>query len=139
MNESYKMHYGWNSIRNSLAHFLLGKTFRMVLSVASFLILVRLLSVPEYAAYISFNAVIIAVSTVTSGGVQKVLFRYLPELRATGNNIAAYRLLLGGMLVRILIVSTFFLGITPFVPIVADLFKFTDWAWLFPFYLLAWM
>ncbi len=136
MKDGYREHYGWTAIRGSLAHFLLGKTFRMVWSLLIFLMLVRLLPLEEYAAYISFNAVIIAVGVITSIGVQKVLFRYLPELRATGNNIAAYRLLLGGMLLRMVVVSALFLAILPFVPEIARLFKFTDWAWLFPWYLL---
>jgi O-antigen/teichoic acid export membrane protein len=136
LNDGYRKHYGWSAIRASLTHFLLGKAFRMLWSAVIFLILVRLLPTGEYAVYISFNAVIIAIGVITAIGVQNVLYRYLPELRATGNNIVAYRLLFGGLIVRMVVVSAMFLAILPFVTEIARVFQFTDWAWLFSWYLL---
>lgn len=137
MQPDYRKHYGWTAIRSSLAHFALGKTFRVVWSLTIFLILARVLPLNEYAIYVSFQAVIAGIGIVTALGIQKVLFRYLPELRATGNNIAAYRLLFYGMLIRTLIVSLLVAAMLPLVPTISRLFNFDDWAWLFPWYLLV--
>ena len=136
MKGNYRKHYGWNTLRRSLAHFALGKTFRMVTSLTIFVVLVRVLPTNQYAVYVSFHAVIVAVGTITAIGIQKVLFRYLPELRATGNHIAAYRLFFYGMLVRTFLVSLLFVAILPFVPAIARIFNFEEWMWLFPWYLL---
>jgi O-antigen/teichoic acid export membrane protein len=133
---NYRKHYGWDAIRKSLGHFALGKTFRLLSSLTIFLILARALPLNEYAAYVSFQAIIVAVGILTAIGIQKVMFRYLPELRATGNNIAAYRLLFGGMLIRTLVVSLLVLAIVPFIPPIARTFNLEGWSWLFPWYLL---
>jgi O-antigen/teichoic acid export membrane protein len=137
VDANYHKHYGWDAIRKSLAHFALGKTFRVISSLTIFLILARVLPLHEYAIYVSFQAVIAVVGVVTAIGVQKVMFRYLPELRSAGNNITAYRLLVGGMLIRTLVVSLLVLGIVPFAPDIARVFNFEDWSWLFPWYLLV--
>jgi O-antigen/teichoic acid export membrane protein len=136
MEGNYRKHYGWHALRRSLVHFALGKTFRMATSLTIFVVLVRVLPLNQYAVYVSFHAVIVAVGTITSIGIQKVLFRYLPELRATGNNIAAYRLFFYGMLVRTFVVSLLFVAILPFIPAIAGIFNFDEWVWLFPWYLL---
>lgn len=137
MESNYRKHYGWNAVRRSLMHFALGKTFRILSSLTIFLVLARVLPLDEYAIYVSFQAVIVAVGIITAIGIQKVLFRYLPELRSNGNNIAAYRLLLGGMLARTLIVSLLVIAILPLVPSIGRMFNFEDWIWLFPWYLLV--
>ncbi len=137
MQSDYRKHYGWNVIRRSLVHFALGKTFRILSSLTIFFVLARLLPLDEYAAYVSFQAVIAIVGIITAIGIQKVLFRYLPELRATGNNLAAYRLLFGGMLVRTLVVSLLFVALLPLTPTIARTFNFEGWIWLFPWYLLV--
>lgn len=128
-------HYGRDAIWRSLGHFLLGKTFRLVTSLTIFLILVRNLPLEQYAVHISFNAVLFIVGVLTSFGVQKIMFRYLPELRATGNNIAAYRLLFWGMMFRTFVVSAMFAAMLPFIPQIAEAFNFQAWVALFPLYL----
>lgn len=137
MDADYRQHYGFNAIKRSLAHFALGKTSRLITSLLVFVILARELPLDEYGVYISFQAVIQIVGIITAIGIQKALFRYLPELRATGNHIAAYRLLLGGMLLRTVIVSLLVVAILPLVPSVGRMFNFEDWAWLFRWYLLV--
>ncbi|NEV62837.1 lipopolysaccharide biosynthesis protein [Thiorhodococcus minor] len=137
MQAAYRKHYGLDAVRKSLAHFLVGKTFRMLASVTVLLLLARVLPVEQYAVYIAFQALIALLDVLTSIGVQKVLFRYLPELRATGNNRAAYRLLFYGMLFRLLVVSLLFLAALPLLPWVARVFNVEEWIWLLPWYLLV--
>lgn len=136
MDAAYRKHYGWDAVARSLTHFLLGKSFRMISALTMLLVLVRVLPVDQYAVYVSFQALIAIVDVLTSIGVKKVLFRFLPELRATGNNRAAYRLLLYGMLFRLFVVSMLFLAMLPFLPFIADVFNIGHWAWLLPWYLL---
>ncbi|MBK1720270.1 lipopolysaccharide biosynthesis protein [Thiocystis violacea] len=137
MNANYQKHYGMDAVRRSLGHFVLGKTFRMVASLTILLVLVRLLPLDQYAVYIAFQALIAALEVLTSIGVQKVLFRFLPELRATGNHLSAYRLLFYGMLFRLLVVSLLFLAVLPFLPLITEVFNVQHWAWLLPWYLVV--
>lgn len=137
MQAAYRKHYGLDAVRRSLAHFVVGKTFRMLASVTILLLLARALPVEQYAVYIAFQALIALLDVLTSIGVQKVLFRYLPELRATGNNRAAYRLLLYGMLFRLLVVSLLFLAVLPLLPWLTKVFNIEEWIWLLPWYLLV--
>lgn len=137
MDAAYRKHYGMDAIRASLMHFVLGKSFRMVTSIAILLILARGLPVEQYAVYIAFQALIATLDVLTSIGVQKVMFRFLPELRATGNNLAAYRLLLYGMLFRLLVVSGLFVAVLPLLPWLSGVFHIEDWAWLLPWYLIV--
>lgn len=137
MDTSYRKHYGLHAASRSLGHFVLGKTFRMVSSLALMLVLVRVLPTEQYAIYISFQALVAALDVITSIGIKKVLFRFLPELRATGNHIAAYRLLLFGMLARSSVVFIFFVALLPLVPWIGSLFNIGDWTWLLPWYLVV--
>lgn len=129
---SVQKHYGRPAARRSLRHFLVGKGFKTVGTLATLVILARWLETSEYAAYISLKALIEVARPFTSIGATAVLVRFLPELRASGNSRAAYRLLGYGLAIRLVSVL-FFIGIAlPFLPQIGVAFSLNDWLWLIP-------
>lgn len=105
-------------------------------SVALIVILARLLDKPAYSAYIAFQAIIGILEVITTFGIQRVLFRYLPELRATGNHLAAYRLLANGMLIRSIVVTPLFIVAAIFSDQIAAKLNIGEFAYLLPWYML---
>lgn len=126
-------YYGAAAIGRSLRHFLLGKGFRLCSSLTIIILLARQLPEREYATYIAFQALITLIQHLTAS--QSVMLRYIPELRATGNNVTAYRLLLNGMLFRIAVVACCIFVLVRFLPAVAEIFHLKAWLWLLPWYL----
>ena len=105
----------------------------MFSSLATIVMVARFLNLQEYAAYVALQALTSVLGDVVAS--QAVLFRYLPELRAAGNNLATYRLLLFGMLFRGLLIGAVMFLVYPFLPTLAGWFKLTEWQWLLPWYL----
>lgn len=130
-------HYGKRAVRRSFRHFLFGKGFKIAGTLVTLLLLARWLETTEYAAYISLRALIEVGRTITTIGVTGVLLRFLPELRAVGNNRAAYRLLFYGMGLRIFTILVLFLATLPFIGSLGVTFNLADWAWLIPWVLVV--
>jgi O-antigen/teichoic acid export membrane protein len=89
----------------------------------------------EYAIYISFQALVGFIDLLSSAGIQTALYRYLPELRASGNNISMYRMMAYGLSLRIFLIILFVVIILLFIEPVSTLLNFSTWAWLLPWYL----
>lgn len=129
-----KRYYGIANIRKSLRHFFIGKGFKILSSLALLALLARLLSREDYAVYVSLQALVALGGVVGSLGIQAVLFRYLPELRAEGNNRCMYRLLLLGSCARFAAMAALaMLGIAFLEPLV-ELFGLSQWLWLVPWF-----
>jgi O-antigen/teichoic acid export membrane protein len=132
-----RRHYGKRAVRRSFRHFLFGKGFKIAGTLVTLFLLARWLETAEYAAYISMHALIEVGRTITTIGVTGVLLRFLPELRAIGNNKAAYRLLLYGMGLRIFTILALFLATLPFITSLGVTFNLADWVWLLPWVLVV--
>lgn len=137
LDDPLKKHYGRQAIRRSFRHFLVGKGIKTFASLATLLILARWLEATEYAVYIALRALVEVARVVTAVGATAVLYRYLPELRASGNNRAAYRLLGYGMGIRIAAIAVVFLAAVVYLPQLGIVFNLSDWLWLIPWYLLV--
>jgi len=137
MTDNYQKHYGLSSISDSLSHFLVGKGFKIITSVSVLVLLARYMVETEYAVYISFQAVIIIIGLLATVGFQAVLNRYLPELRANGNNISMYRLMLIGLSLSVAALLGVIILAIPLAGTISGLLNFQDWVWLLPWYLLV--
>jgi len=133
--KGYQRHYSAGALGRSLRHFLIGKGFKIVSSVTLLILLGRYLSQTEYAAYVSFQGLVIIAGLVSSIGIEAVLARYIPELRSSSNDRYAFQLLLYGGLARFVVL----LALVPLGLIVSaslgKWFGFSDWLWLLPYYL----
>jgi O-antigen/teichoic acid export membrane protein len=131
-------YYGMSRFRHSLVHFLLGKSTSAIASLVVVIITIRELEVSEYAVLVALQAMGLFARTLTSFGINAVLFRYLPELRVVGNNIATYTMMFGGIAMRAV------MYIVPVVPVLllfddkmASLLRLGDWGWLLAWYLMT--
>lgn len=130
-------YYGLTAIRRSFGHFVLGKGLSSISSLVVLVIIIRQLSVSEFAVYASLHAVALMLGLLSSLGVNAVLFRFLPELRAAHNNSAMYRLLVIGIVLRVLLYAVAALILFWFADVVGSLLKLGDWLWLLPWYLVV--
>lgn len=86
------MHYSGDAIRRSLGHFLLGKGITAIGAVVLLLALARQLPKADFAIYATLQAMVLVVGALTSFGLNQSTLRYLPEMRAQGQNRAMYAL-----------------------------------------------
>ena len=73
--------FSGSEVKRSAGHFLIGKGVSALLTFIILLWLVRLLSVPEYAAYITLVATLEITIVVASVGLPWIEARYVPEFR----------------------------------------------------------
>jgi O-antigen/teichoic acid export membrane protein len=134
MHSSVRSHYGFSAISRSLKPFLIGKGFRLLVSVGVLVLLARFLYRDQYAVYVSLQALITIAGAVSSVGVQQVMMRYMPELRVIGNNLALYRMLAIGMMLRVALVTMVLLLGLSFSRWFGDTFSISSWLWVLPWY-----
>ena len=95
-------HFGLDSIRQSLKYFLFGKGSNAFLSLAILFALAALMEEIEYASFVSWQALILLIGMVSTLGIQAVMHRFLPELRADDSPLI-YKLLSIGVSLRFLL------------------------------------
>lgn len=93
-------YYGLARIRDSLFHFVFGKGFSAFSALAVVILIIRELSVGEYAIYATLYAIVMMLRLLTSFGINSTVLRFIPDLRVVANNVAAYRLLFAGVALR---------------------------------------
>jgi len=93
-------YYGLARIRDSLFHFVFGKGFSAFSALAVVVLIIRELPIAAYAIYATLHAVVMMLRLLTSFGVNATVLRFIPDLRVVANNVAAYRLLFGGVALR---------------------------------------
>jgi O-antigen/teichoic acid export membrane protein len=137
MGSSFNTHYGLDRIRSTLTHFLLGKGFTVVCSVTVLLLLARGLSVAEFATLVLLQAIVNVVGLLSSFGATQTTVRYIPVLRAEGNNRPMYRMLFVSIAVRAAMIGVFLLSVLVISPYLARWIDFGNWLWLLPWYLIV--
>lgn len=85
--------YSAAKIKAGLLHFLLGKAFSSVALILYFILLVRLLTIDEFAAYTILGGLVDVVGSITSVGLLHILLRFVPELYAAHHHSALRSLL----------------------------------------------
>ncbi len=130
-------HYGMKAFKKSFAHFILGKGFSAIATICVLFIIIRELSIEEFAVYSSLHALVFIIGKLSSFGVNPVLLRYLPELKTQNQNKPMYRLLVLGLLIRALSYALFILILIPFIENIAGVFKLDNWLWLVPWYFIV--
>lgn len=87
-------------VRSGLVHFLMGKIVSAVAGMAAMVLVVRGLTVPEFAAY-SVLVALVEVFTALSGmGLSHIILRYVPELFSAGLLMSLRRLVNGAFVLR---------------------------------------
>jgi len=77
-------YYGAGSVRRSLKHFLVGRGVSSIGSFIAAMIIVRQLSVDEYAGYTVLSGLLLFLAMVSNLGMDRIIPRYFPVLRQAG-------------------------------------------------------
>ena len=133
-SSAFKKNYGFSAISKSLGPFLIGKGVRLFVTVAVILLLARFLDQAQYAVYISLQALVTIIGSVSSVGVQQSMLRYVPELRAGGNNRAMYWLFSRGMALRVILLAVVLLLGMPLAFAYGHKLGLESWLWILPWY-----
>jgi O-antigen/teichoic acid export membrane protein len=80
-NDTY---YSTDRIRRGLIYYLSGRGVTAIASVLVPILLVRTLSVADYAWYTAFSGLLITLMALSNFGIERVVPRYFPELRNAG-------------------------------------------------------
>lgn len=86
--------YSGSAVKRSAVHFLIGKLASALLTFITLLWLVRLLTVIDYAAYITLTALFEISWSITNVGLPWLTGRYLPEFRLYASNALMIRFIM---------------------------------------------
>lgn len=128
-------YYGVDAIRRNLLPFLLGRGFSSISALLVLLLAIRYLAVAEFAIYTSLHALVFMIGVLSSFGVNSLLLRYLPDLRAQANNRAMYRLLAWGIAIRAATYGFVVLMLLLAAGLLATWLNLGEWQWVLPWYL----
>ena len=132
--------YSRRALKRSAVHFLAGKGVSALLTLIILFWLVRLLSVEEYGAYVTFVAGMELTLAMSSLGLPWIAARYLPEFRlhASGKALRHFVWRLTARIALLLVTSSALLYIAmPWLLAHLELAQQTDVARLFLLVLLA--
>ena len=82
--EKKHQYYNAGRVRRSLAYYLSGRGVTAIASMLVPLLLVRSMTVGDYARYTAYSGLLIVLMTLSNLGIERVVPRYLPELRNAG-------------------------------------------------------
>lgn len=129
--------YGRASIRRSLVHFLLGKGVSSVSGIIALLLVVRSLSVADFATYSVLVAFVEIFSALAGFGFTHIILRYVPELYALHLNRSLARLIFWALLLRSLVLLAVVFAVYLASDQVAAWFGLVSWQAAFQAYLLV--
>ncbi|MCU7940869.1 MAG: oligosaccharide flippase family protein [gamma proteobacterium symbiont of Bathyaustriella thionipta] len=127
-------HYSVNKVKKSIFHFLLGKSLSVTLSFIYAIILVRVLSIEDYAAYTVITGLVMIIVQMTNAGIPRVLARYIPEVMNSGHSRQLVSFLMLLTLIRVvLIVCGMLLFVFLFKTILDNYYEINFAAIMWPF------
>ncbi len=92
--------YGGERIKRSLAHFILGKTVSAIAGGVAIILVVRLLSVADFAAYSVLIALVEILTALSGFGIAHAILRYVPELYAKHYEVSLHKFVVGSVVIR---------------------------------------
>ncbi|MBU2641424.1 MAG: oligosaccharide flippase family protein [Gammaproteobacteria bacterium] len=129
--------YGRERIRAGLVHFLFGKGLSAIAGFALLVLLVRYLSVAEFAAYSVLQAFVEVFTALTGFGLTHVALRYIPELYAQHENRVFRRFVVGAFGLRFFLLTLATLLAWLASDDIANLFGLAAWVGVLQAYLLV--
>lgn len=127
--------YGVARIKSGLMHFLLGKLLSSVATIAYFVLLVRFLPLPEFAAYTVLTGLVDVVGAISSLGFLHVMQRYIPELYGSHQHSALRRMFRVIFIARMASILVFLAGMFFTSRWLAPQLGLADWQQMFVTYL----
>ena len=119
--------YSVSRLRSGLRYFLLGKGASALCGFALFVLVARLLSIPEYGVYVTLVAGIDLAVALSTVGVDWVTVRYLPEYRLSAGKRAFVRFLAGVAALRLLTLTILALALWVAMPVLLQYMHLGDY------------
>lgn len=129
--------YSASRIKRGAAYLLVGKAITSFAGIGTFVLLIRGLSVEEFAAYSILFALVEIVDALTGVGLGQILARYVPELYVQGRIRPLQRLVTLALGVRVAVLGSFLALIYFLAPFIAPAIGLEAWQWALQAYLLV--
>lgn len=94
------LRYGNERVKRGLTHFIIGKGVSAIAGIAAMLIVVRELTVSEFAGYSVLVALVEVFTAISGLGLAHVILRYVPELYAAHRTRELQELILSCIKIR---------------------------------------
>lgn len=78
-------HYSKVKIKKGLLHFLTGTAITAVASFSVAILIVRELSISQYASYTALSGLLIVIMLISNLGIERILPRFIPKVRQYGS------------------------------------------------------
>lgn len=127
--------YSASRIAHGVVYLIGGKAITSIAGIGTFLLLVRVLPVEQFAAYSILFALVELVDAITGVGLGQVLSRYVPELYVGHRDYALRRLVAVTMALRLGVLGVFVALVYLLAPAVSPLIGLADWEWAVKGYL----
>lgn len=118
--------YGNERVKRGLVHFLLGKGVSSIAGLLAVVLVVRGLSVPEFAAYSVLLALVEVFTAIAGLGLAHVILRYVPELYATHRAHSLRGLVSGALCLRTGVLVVALLAAAFWADLLAAVLKLDD-------------
>lgn len=129
--------YGRERIRKGAIQFLLGKVLSSIAGMAVLVLLVRHLTVSEFAAYSVLQAFVYVFTAVTGFGLLHVTLRYIPELYAQHKRHTLRGFVLWTIGLRLVLLTLATIAVYGAGRQIADVFGLAGWVQVFQAYLIV--
>lgn len=125
LKQKPKRYYSADRVRRSLVHYLLGRGTASLASFATAILLIRIFPVNTYALYTAFSGLLVFIGMASTGGIDRVVPRFLPELKQVGadRTMRSYIIWLSGL--RMFFTLCILLPLLLFSDSIAGFLKFT--------------
>lgn len=127
--------YGASRIKRGLAFFLAGKILTSVGGIGTFVLLVRVLPVEQFAVYSVMFGLVDLVAAISSMGILHVVSRYVPEVYSRHLNSTLRRLIFGTLVMRLLILGVLLAVLHTLSTPISGLIGLEGWDWALRTYL----
>lgn len=129
--------YSASRIGRGVSYLVAGKLATSVAGIGTFLLLVRELSIGEFAAYTILFALVEIVDAVSGVGLSHVVARYVPELFVQRQGATLRRLVLYALSIRVAVLAALLGSIFALASGLAPLVGLEGWDWALRAYLLV--
>ncbi len=127
--------YSASRIARGVGYLVGGKAITSIAGIGTFVLLVRVLPVDQFAAYSILFALVELVDAITGVGLSQVLSRYVPELYVGHRHHALRHLVALTMALRVGVLAAFLALAYLLAPAVSPLIGLADWEWAVKAYL----
>lgn len=135
VDEPVQNPYGASRIKRGLAYLVAGKLLTSVGGIGTFVLLVRVLPVEEFAVYSIMFGLVDLVAAISSVGILHVVSRYVPEVYSRHLHTSLRRLIFGTLIMRLVVLGCFVTVLYANSDAIGGVIGLDGWEWALRAYL----